>query len=221
MLTDKGYIPGRIYRRDSSATPLRERILEFDTRPISRRRDNGPSLIPHCFDHVWNLKRLSIITLPSREKEERERKREREREERTTFFHLCVRVIIEWTARHLPVKSTRGRPWKIMPRRRSPRMSALLLLPCGVEWRAYLREAVATRAFHSYHYAIFNGSTNYAGVRRVCVRFEFAARDGEKEKERKIVESGGSFNGTSFQKSPRRYTGSKDDAVDSAGIERA
>lgn len=67
--------PGRIYRRDSSATPLRERILEFDTRPISRRRDNGPSLIPHCFDHVWNLKRLSIITLPSRERKERKREK--------------------------------------------------------------------------------------------------------------------------------------------------
>lgn len=58
-------------------------------------------------------------------------------------------------------------------------------------------------------------------MKRVCVRFEFAARDEEKEKERKVVESGGSFNGASFQKSPRRYTGSKDDAVDSTGIERA
>lgn len=77
--------PGRIYPRDSSATPLRERILEFDTRPISRRRDNGPSLIPHCFDHVWNLKRLSIITLPSREKGEREREGE------PSFFTLRSR----------------------------------------------------------------------------------------------------------------------------------
>ena len=119
-----------------------------------------------------------------REREERKR----ERRANNLFSSLCVRVIIEWTARHLPVKSTRRCPWKIMQRRRSPRMSALLELSLSCEEarlsgraRGALSLAVATRAFNSYHYAFqwFDKLCRCGG--RVCVQFEFA--EGERERE--------------------------------------
>lgn len=77
-----------------------------------------PPLIPHCFDHVWNLKRLSIIILVSRRNEEREKKKERKKinKKESSSSPGRVRVIIERGTRHLPVKSTHvaARGWKIL-----------------------------------------------------------------------------------------------------------
>lgn len=58
-------ISREIYRRDRSATPLS--VSWNSTHGRSRGAETMvPPLIPRCFDHVWNLKRLSIIILPSR-----------------------------------------------------------------------------------------------------------------------------------------------------------
>lgn len=76
-----------------------------------------PPLIPHCFDHVWNLKRLSIIILVSRRNEEREKKeRKKINKKESSSSPGRVRVIIERGTRHLPVKSTHvaARGWKIL-----------------------------------------------------------------------------------------------------------
>lgn len=115
------YIPGDVRRRDRPATPLS--VSRNSTHGRSRGAETMvPPLIPHCFDHVWNLKRLSIIILVSRRNEER--KKERKRKEKKKRINKKksssspdrVRVIIERGTRHLPVKSTHvaAGGWKIL-----------------------------------------------------------------------------------------------------------
>lgn len=115
-----------------------------------------PPLIPHCFDHVWNLKRLSIIILVSRRNEEREKKKERKKinKKESSSSPGRVRVIIERGTRHLPVKSTHvaARGWKIL--------------------EPIFDQSSLTRIFYvlnSRHYA-FQWPTNYArGTRGASV----------------------------------------------------
>ena len=98
VLTDKGYVPG-----GSIVETGRLRHWESVSWNSTHGRSPGaetmvPPLIPHCFDHVWNLKRLSIITLPSRKR----REKEREKSEQPLF--ISVRPCNNWMDRETPAR---------------------------------------------------------------------------------------------------------------------
>lgn len=167
-----------------------------------------PPLIPHCFDHVWNLKRLSIIILVSRRNEEREKKKERKKinKKESSSSPGRVRVIIERGTRHLPVKSTHvaARGWKI--------------LEPIFQTKALLRGSSTCLTRVITH---FNGRQIML-VARVVRPFLKIGRKGDRKRERESrrLESEGLFNGgTPFQELASDDTRIRGRCRDSTGIE--